>query len=307
MIAGVKKLEETLKSTFLGDFLLPWFDVNKAKAQARILDIKAESLRKNIDIPIKLEDENGTLDTSCMEELLKRAENTDLLAKIYKQNNRDSIVSHAVQLLENVNDVSDEPVDPDWMFQFIDCASNIAKEEMQKLWGKVLAGEVKKPGSFSRRTLDTLKNLSTEEAKLLENVAKDTVFVGDNICYVQGNSYISTDIRILHSARIFASLLIKNTQLPLTESRCLYFQSNYVLVLEENITNILTIQHYPLTTEGTELVRLIRPVTDLDSIKAFATNLQKENANRFLKFSLHEVVSSEGVKVNYQKKNLLDE
>ena len=41
---------------------------------------------------------------------------------------------------------------------------------MQKLWGKVLAGEIKQPGSFSLRTMDTLKNISRDEAELFINV-----------------------------------------------------------------------------------------------------------------------------------------
>ena len=37
---------------------------------------------------------------------------------------------------------------------------------MQGLWGRILAGEIKKPKSYSLRTLDILRNLSTEEAEV---------------------------------------------------------------------------------------------------------------------------------------------
>ena len=36
----------------------------------------------------------------------------------------------------------------------------MSSEELQTLWGRTLAGEIKSPGSYSLRTLDFLKNLS---------------------------------------------------------------------------------------------------------------------------------------------------
>ena len=39
------------------------------------------------------------------------------------------------------------------------------------LWGKVLAGEVKSPGTYSLRTLEFMRSLSQEDAKLIEKIA----------------------------------------------------------------------------------------------------------------------------------------
>ena len=41
---------------------------------------------------------------------------------------------------------------------------------MQTLWGKLLAGEITEPGSFSLRTLATLKNLTVKEAALFQKI-----------------------------------------------------------------------------------------------------------------------------------------
>ena len=43
---------------------------------------------------------------------------------------------------------------------------------MQELWGRILSGEIKKPGSYSLKTLDFVKNLTKADASLLENMAK---------------------------------------------------------------------------------------------------------------------------------------
>ena len=51
------------------------------------------------------------------------------------------------------------------------------------MWGRVLAGETKSPGTFSLRTLEFLKNLSKEDARRIEKLAPfvvdDFVFNGD--------------------------------------------------------------------------------------------------------------------------------
>ena len=73
----------------------------------------------------------------------------------------------------------DRTVDEDWLFRWRDAAGTVSSEELQTLWGRVLAGEIKSPGSFSLRTLEFLKNISHEEA--LE-IAKLAPFVLGNEC-----------------------------------------------------------------------------------------------------------------------------
>lgn len=72
---------------------------------------------------------------------------------------------------EALQDDAQEPpttkVDDDWLFRWRDSASEVSSEELQYLWGKVLAGEVKAPGSFSLRTLEFIRNLSTQEAEAI--------------------------------------------------------------------------------------------------------------------------------------------
>lgn len=81
------------------------------------------------------------------------------------------------------NDEQEPPereVDEDWFFLWRKLAGGVSSENLQALWGRVLAGEVKSPGSFSLRTLDFLKNVSQEEALIIEKVApfvcEDAIF-----------------------------------------------------------------------------------------------------------------------------------
>lgn len=61
-------------------------------------------------------------------------------------------------------EVSDEPVDPDWFARWREAAQDVSNEEMQQLWARLLSGEVKKPGSFSLQTVSLLRNLSSKQA-----------------------------------------------------------------------------------------------------------------------------------------------
>ncbi len=110
--------------------------------------------------------------------LYLRARKSFIHELMQKQNNLETIFKIA---LEEVGDkVSDEPVDANWRAHFFEKARNVSTEEMQKIWGKILAGEVMKPGTVSLRTLDIVSKLTSDEARFFE---KYCAFV-NNHCFV---------------------------------------------------------------------------------------------------------------------------
>lgn len=102
--------------------------------------------------------------------IAQRAGKRLLVREIRKQNNIERVISLTAQEISGAS-VSDEPVSTDWATRFFDIAQDISDEKVQKIWSKILSGEIKKPGSFSFRTLEILKNITEEEAKIFtENV-----------------------------------------------------------------------------------------------------------------------------------------
>lgn len=80
-------------------------------------------------------------------------------------------VLHAEEELSNdPSPPSEEKPEEDWLVRWRECAAAVSSEELQGIWGKVLAGEVKSPGRFSLRTLEFLRNLSQVEAKAIERI-----------------------------------------------------------------------------------------------------------------------------------------
>jgi hypothetical protein len=85
-----------------------------------------------------------------------------------RQENIEAISNFAKEQLPP--EVSADPVDPDWIGKFFREAQDVSSAQMQQLWGKLLAGEVAAPGSFSSRTLTVVSNLGKVEAQKFEIV-----------------------------------------------------------------------------------------------------------------------------------------
>lgn len=95
-----------------------------------------------------------------------------------RHRNLCAVVSEAKESMPN--EVSEQPVDSDWIARFFSYAEDVSNEEMQRLWGRLLSGEVSRPGSFSMRALELTKSLSSEEASIFHvlcNYSLDGAYV----------------------------------------------------------------------------------------------------------------------------------
>lgn len=104
--------------------------------------------------------------------LLESRISAHLADQIRKQLNVENAVEKAITSLKSDStNPPDERIEVDWLFRWRENASCVSNEILQEIWGNVLAGEIRSPGTFSLRTLDFLKNLSQSEAKAIEAVA----------------------------------------------------------------------------------------------------------------------------------------
>ncbi|MBN8466739.1 DUF2806 domain-containing protein [Corallococcus exiguus] len=102
--------------------------------------------------------------------------------EVKRQRNLSRVVEEARKALpENVSDVA---VDPDWTSRFFSAAQEISSEEMQQLWGRLLAGEISTPGSFSLRALDCLRNLTSSEARFFSEACDFALWDGTAVLLV---------------------------------------------------------------------------------------------------------------------------
>ena len=216
-----------------------------------------------------------------------------------KQNNLETVVLNASNELNDDSEVSDEPVDDYWATRFFDMAADISGEDMQIIWGKILAGEIKRPNSYSIRTLELLRSLTTREIQAL----KETL----PLVMIRGSDYfIINDEEILKKYNInfdrLSMLIESNFLSPLTyviekiHLECSsdipkqIFNKNYVICMscEGEEDRKFDINIYSLTSSGKELIKLLQPEGDkqymLDVVKYL-----RNKVNPPIKVTMHEI------------------
>ena len=104
-----------------------------------------------------------------------------------RQSNIESVVQQAALELGDT-EVEDHQIDHDWTARFFSDVQDVSSEQMQELWGKILAGEVTSPGSTSIRTLSILKNLNQDAAGLFTKFC--------SICVFLRHSFLAFDARV---------------------------------------------------------------------------------------------------------------
>lgn len=102
-------------------------------------------------------------------DLLSRATYRVGITEARRQKNIESILDKALESA-SANENS-TPIDEDWMANFFESCKDFSDEEMRGLWGKVLAGESEAPGTYDRKTLNTLRNIDKADAILISRLA----------------------------------------------------------------------------------------------------------------------------------------
>ena len=197
----VTKMWETIAEKGIGSLFKPWQMRREGRASIELkreellviaqAEREAELLRSGQNftssiIPRIAQDSPASreADKAFVISLEQRAKDELISETIRREANVTRALLHAEDVLSNEpQPAPEEKVDDDWLFRWRDSAAQVSAEELQNLWGRVLAGEVKAPGSYSLRTLEFLKNLSQQEA---EAIAKLSQFVIGGVIY-RGN------------------------------------------------------------------------------------------------------------------------
>lgn len=165
----VKALDRLLGAAV--DVPVAWLAQKKAK-----IDAQTESY-KLVETAIAQAVATGA---GADEETAQRAM-TVLVRKEYrKQVNREAVATAMVQDLREQAanaETSDQTtpsaeLDEDWLNVFERYAEDASSDRLQGLWGRVLAGELRKPGRYSARTLRFLSEFSQADALTFENFSK---------------------------------------------------------------------------------------------------------------------------------------
>jgi hypothetical protein len=156
-------------------------------------------------------------------------------------------------------------VDEDWLYKWRDSVSDISSEELQELWGRLLAGEVKSPGKFSLRTLAFLRDLSKENANDIATLAsfaiKNGIFRGDKqLLEEHGISYDflfrMQELGVINGVEGSGVDMSWNSSTPHRFGVALTSHDKAIFVDHEDVSKKLTVPVYRFTIIGEEVLQL---------------------------------------------------
>lgn len=204
-----------------------------------------------------------------------------------QQYNLEQIFSLALDHVKG--DVLIDKLDLDWVMKFTNLAKNCYTPSMHELWSKILSVELVQQGSFSYRSLKTLSELGTKEAKIfykavrlmcrfndehsgrlltglyikptLINIFSSSGKVSFNLNQF-GLSYTHlislAELGLIHQQEIESAPYNPKDTLKLSQNK----QSFDVIIKQKDVV----FTYYKLTHSGYELSRLVNPPNDSDFI-----------------------------------------
>ena len=302
------KLVETLADKGIGSLLRPWqirregradIDVKReailrlAEAEKEAQDILAgkkvvvltsSGQYKALPAPSRVEhSEKVITDKNAAQFLLTDAARQFAGRELQRNVNLHRIALHAEEQAQSVADeeVSKEPVDPDWLNRWRENAQDVSDEYMQKVWARILTDEVKSPGRYSMATLEFLRTLSKSDAHKIaaigpfaidyawihndERYLKEKGLTLDAVLDLQEMGILSGAESIGFSRVIFSVHAAKFIAVAASNGKALYIE-------HEKKERPLEVPMYRITKLGAEVLRLgdYEPVEDYLKLLAAA-------------------------------------
>jgi len=301
----VIKLWETLAEKGIGSLLTPWQTIregrarNEVRRQELLMLAQAEKDAAEVRAGRKQLRSDGTLMLSAsiepnsnaataglehrieptlgLPEALRTAATTSAVNKARTEINSAKAVLYAEeQLATDPQTPPDREVDEDWLFAWRDYAGRVSAEDLQRLWGSVLAGEVKSPGKYSIRTLEFLKTLSKPEAEVISKLAR----------YAIDGRIARAQKQFLDEKGLSFGLLLRMQEMGIVSgveavglntqyktvvegkfARPLLSNGKALIVEHDDPTKILQLEVYLLTEVGTQILGLGSFEPDLDYLR----------------------------------------
>lgn len=129
--------------------------------------------------------------------------------EIIHQENREAVAQITADLLEHDNLSSDpneeSALDPDWLNLFTSYAQKATGDSLREMWARVLAGEIRKPGTVSLRTLQFASTLDRPTAKAIQAMAS-WVFNGNQLPHMAAKHLAFETMHLLHDEGLIGSM-----------------------------------------------------------------------------------------------------
>lgn len=315
-VPGLEKLIDYAASgigAVAGPMLAPW--KARREAQAKLISTQAEAdslvliaeaqerARKSIVGPAGRSSRTLQFDAGGVTQRIEFQEKK-------RQANIAATVQHAAEELAD-KEVPDHEPHPDWTARFFDCVQDVSSEDLRKLWAKLLAGEVQGPGTTSLRTLDVLKNLSSGDAAMFQEVCsyviEDFVYKPDEVKRDFPTLSFSRMLLLEDAGLVNAGAMIaRNMEIDPTNPAHLRYQRSLLRISAAKRTK-LKIPIHLLTPAGRELRRLAECTHQSGYLRSFLRFLHSKNCELASARIVQEVAVGQFLHTGFTSIEPLDE
>lgn len=291
----------------------PRWTCKQADADAYADQKKLQTIRENPDMEIVYVDGKLNARQCTQDALAFRAEQRMLTEAIRQEANIEKVLEVTAKELLTEENVSDEPVDEDWITRFFNIVKDINSEEMQYVWGQILAGEIIAPKSFSLKTLDALRNIGVAEAQAFQRLIplifnyNDIVFVSseNEILMKYGSSF--SDILLLDECGLVNSSGTLSLNFKVTKNNSEFILTDEFLIAFNGDSDDdvkVRVGIHTLTKAGRELYSVLAHSTNIEYVKEVALHIFDQN-QKIEKVAVHKLRSltttAEGSHFTYEK------
>lgn len=261
LVPGTFKALDRLVSATI-DIPVAWLGQQKAK-----IDAQTESY-KVVEGAIA---KTAALEASGDQETVQRAVGTLVRKEYRKQVNREAVATAMIEDLRSqpeptqpTESQNQEPlpdIDEDWLNVFERYAEDASTERMQKLWGRVLAGEVRKPGRYAMRTLRFLSEFSQADAitfsdfanSVFTDIAPTKLVKPENESDIRHLIYLESSGIVQGSSGLGLQSIIKFDN----SGNAILREGNLMIVFKGEQDNSFSTKVVVLTPLGQELISLL--------------------------------------------------
>lgn len=175
-------------------------------------------------------------------------------------------ILHAEEELEpDSRPAPERAPDTEWLYRWRENAASVTTEDLQHMWGQVLAGEIKSPGAFSLRTLEFLRHLSVHEAQV---IVKACALVFDKFIYAIDDAVLEAlgldfdgmqllrELGIVDQTGGFVVAMTYDSDSQTTFTGRLTCHDTTIEITHPDPKKRLQLPAYPVTTLGREVLRL---------------------------------------------------
>lgn len=216
-------------------------------------------------------------------EIVEAAVKSWLPKELRRQENKARVVEQAaVALTEGAE--GDEPpisdVEDDWLNAFERFCEDASSEKMQQLWGRVLAGEVTKPGSFSKSTIRLISEIDQDIAKHFEEMSRHVI---------DGNIFLLNEhdkrqkfgaLIELENAGLIAGASGFITWAPHIDEDKRFGLGGRTLGIVGKVKEPveLSVEAIPLTAQGKQILRIVAPCDERSKLVELSDYLKEQKA-----------------------------